>query len=348
MRFRSLAALIFDFDAEKHVERREVAMSFGAHFSNNPDFNIEDAELAIRGEIGLLLYYSFIALVSTWNAIAVSKQQLDLPSFVQRVKDFYLNEVDRMEQLVSASRRLHEVFTPEWFENVRREIRDWNASEPLRTEKHGAFVTHLQDQLMGESVIGMLDEAFYRLSAATGKKLAKKLREVPRQNDAYISVVFETIALAKFEKILDYEPRLPTGRQPEARVEVAGMPMLVEARATQDMSLESGAFDPDERGAVLAAKAREKYADQLKGITEPAVLLFALNIGVNDLHVRAMLQRIVADPDSSVLSAIVFADSFHATRFRVWLRPGANHPLTVGVWRELRRLFSATVLSVAL
>src|SRR5262249_7397337 len=95
------------------------------------------------------------------------------------------------------------------------------------------------------------------------------------------------------------------------------------------------------KGAVLAAKVREKYG-QLRSAREPVVLFFGQNIAVNDSHLQSMVRRIVQDPDDArILSAIVFSETFHAQGFKLWINPNANFSLSEEAVAELRRLFSA-------
>jgi hypothetical protein len=62
---------------------------------------------------------------------------------------------------------------------------------------------------------------------------------------------------------------------------------------------------------------------------------------VNKWHVEAMLSEITKDEDSRVLSAVVFSDSFHAQRFKLWINPNAQIPLLPESIAELRALFGA-------
>jgi hypothetical protein len=100
-----------------------------------------------------------------------------------------------------------------------------------------------------------------------------------------------------------------------------------------------GMFNPTRMGHRLAAKAREKYAGQLAGATEPVILFMSLDAYVvQDIEPEAMLAELLQDQDSRVLSAIVFSDTYRAKNLKLWLHPDARHPLTDALVGDLGQL----------
>ena len=316
--------------------RREIARSFGAFFSLYPDADVHELETHIRSESKGFSPFAVIGLVNAWNEMTHNK--LDTTPFIQPMRSHYLESVDKMEGFIKKSARLSEVFGLGWFNSLRKELHMWAGTEEYTTNRYGAFITFLQFGDGDESLLREIDEAFQRVSETTGRKLSKKLRDMPAGLQHYVSTVFEILVVARFPKIVDYEPVISSGR-PEARVALAGQHVLIEARATLDMPLVEGVFFPEEVGYGLASKAKEKYSAQLSGAQEPVVLFFAMNVGVNPLHVEAMLDRIVEDEESKVLSAIIHCETCHARKSELWIHPNPNFPLSATAIAELKTLF---------
>lgn len=329
-------------DDEDRVVPVDVLRDFGDLIGELRD--IQAIARSIAEELGFPSpRFSLIRLVTAWNSQSQggAEQITGVAEYIDEGRFYYLNQVNGMQQLVSRMPKLKDVFGNDWFEGLRSEIRAWDGTKSYTTNKFGAFISYLQFEKGNGSLLRELNDAFARLSGAVGKGLKIKLRDMSGKLDAYVSTAFEILVTAKFPNILDYEPKISSGR-PEARVRIGNQLVLIEARATLDMELgPNGAFDPDEKGRVLASKAREKYAGQLKGALEPVVLLFGLNYAVHSGHLGAMVRRLRADIDSRVVSAILFSETFHAQQFPfLWINPNANYPLTVDAITELHRLFS--------
>jgi len=337
-----LESLIMAIDSEKNVVPGALEV-FRTLIGSQRD--IGAIEIIVAEELGFdPPRFAFIRLIQIWNSSHVGDEITGLEGYIDTGRTRYLKKVDDMQRAISQMTQLKDVFTAEWFDALRSEIREWVGTRSFTTNNHGAFISYLQFS-EENGLLAELNDAFSRLGAAAGRGLKKK-RDMPGKIDAYVSTAFEILVTSRFSKIVDYEPKISSGN-PEARVELASQRFLIEARATLDMEFgPGGAFDPDEKGGVLASKAREKYAGQLSGAAEPVVLLFALNAVIHNAHVQAMLQRIIADPDSRVLSAMIFSPTFHAQSFQIWIHPNANYPLTVAAVSELKRLFLAEDLAL--
>jgi hypothetical protein len=92
-------------------------------------------------------------------------------------------------------------------------------------------------------------------------------------------------------------------------------------------------------GHRLLGKAREKYSGQLSGATEPVVLFMSLDAYVvQDIEVEAMLAELLKDPESRVLSALVFSETYRAKNLRAWFHPDALRPLNTAMVDDLSLL----------
>ncbi|HEX4999193.1 MAG TPA: hypothetical protein VFY29_13280 [Terriglobia bacterium] len=305
--------------------------------------DIRDIDHAVLPDFSAVPYFALIELVDRWNSISRDRPIGGSEKYIDDQKVRYLDEVRTMQRSMADFKNLPRIFTSEWFDSVIDEVIRWDGRSPFRTVSHGAFITHLQFGVGSDGLLYRLDEAFSKITEASQRRaVMKKLRDMGGNLDAYISTIFEILVTSRFERILDYEPTLKSGH-PEARVLLGDQAFLIEARATQDMAPEpEGAFSPDYRGTILAAKAREKYEGQLSSAAEPVVLFFGLNAYVNHFHVHAMLERIHDDDNASVLSAIMLSETCHALRLELWVNPKARFPLTERTVEELHQLFSAT------
>jgi hypothetical protein len=325
-------------DANRQVSQREVALCLGAAIGSCSGVEIEDLEVLLASELGFTpTPFALLGLVAVWNSLAGSGESLVTVDYIDNLRMEYLEELQAMREMISKTERLGRVFPGEWFDAVLDEIIAWDGMQSFTTSQAGAFISFLQFGRGPGSLLQEIDKAFARLNDTTGRTLAKKLRDIPRNlNDGYVSTVFEILVTSRFEHILDYEPKLQSGT-PEARVLLAGQKVLIEAIATRDMQL--GGNVPT-RVAALVAKARDKYAGQLSRAEEPVILFFGLNIGVHDLHTRLLLGQIANDPTAHVLSGIVFSPTFHAQNFQLWINPAATFPLSADARAELIWMFN--------
>ena len=122
-----------------------------------------------------------------------------------------------------------------------------------------------------------------------------------------IPIRFEIVLarLARGDSCASTSPFSLTAGKGEARSEIAGQTILVEARSKPDEDRgDGGAFDPHEMGGKLHGKMRKTYAGQSAGVSEPLVIFFASKRLIQDTETEAAITRILYDPKSKTLSGM--------------------------------------------
>jgi hypothetical protein len=173
--------------------------------------------------------------------------------------------------------------------------------------------------------------------------IKQKLKEIAGASSGYVSTAFEMLVLRAFVVagcITEYEPTLPGGGKGEARINLGGQNVLVEARVKMDEERSGGAFDPSEMGAKLFSKMHEKYATQYADVTEPLIVFFSLGASVlHDIEAESMIAEIMQDGTATTLSTVVFSDFYQPHEMWLWCNPTATHQLTGDAMKALFELF---------
>ena len=331
---------LYNEQAPPEARRRKVALLVQL-LDSDESIDGERVVATLTADLGLVVPRA-VTLIRRANSQLSKRAPVDEAPIVANVRGAKLAEVDKMEQLVAATHHLRRVLTPRWFAGLRSIIAAWDPATLFKLPTHTAFMGHFTDVVCyGGDYLQKLDDAFVQLEPYGSIK--QKLREIAGATAGYVSTAFEMLILRAFAAtgiIEAYEPPLPAGGRGEARVNLGGQSVYVEARVKMDEPRGGGAFNPRTMGVKLFRKMQEKYVEQYAGIDAPLVIFFSLGASVmHDIEVEAMITEVLQDRASKTLTAVVFSDFYQPHKMWLWRNRRATHRLTPAAVSALYALF---------
>jgi hypothetical protein len=283
-----------------------------------------------------------VELIRKANTRLTRRSALALDPIIANVRNAKLASVEEMERIVGETKHLKRVLTPRWFEQLRAIVGAWDPEKPFELSTHTAFMGYFTDATCyGCQYLQTLEDAFVRL--APHGSIKQKLREIAGPSAGYISTAFEMLVLRPFaasDCIDVYEPSLPAGGRGEARVNLSGQHLYIEARAKMDEDREDGSFDPAEMGVKLFRKLQEKYAAQYAGVDSPLIVFFSLGASVlHDIEAEAVIAEVHKDKMAKTLTAVVFCEFYQPHKMWLWRNRRATHRLSPDAVKTLYEFF---------
>jgi hypothetical protein len=316
------------------LPRQKSVPKLAALLDSDPSLDGPAVARIVESDLGLVVPRT-VSMVGKANRYLKLRPPVDLDPIRDRVRLHKLQHLEAMEKVVLKTKHLRRVLDSKWFDEVRAVIGAWDAASVFSIPTHPAYMGYYDDSALkstGTNLIVEIDDAFDLILPFAGK-LTTKIHQIGSSTENYVPAVFEALIVARLARagfLREYEPVLPGGGKAEARIEIAGQNILVEARSKVDEDRGSGgAFNPYEMGKKLHGKIRKKYAGQYAAIGEPLVLFFSLDAGViQDIEPEAAITKILRDPKASTLSAVVFSDTYRGRNMWFWRNPRARHRLT--------------------
>ena len=331
---------LYDERAQPEVRRRKIAR-LAEVLDSDASIDGGNVVAILTADLGLVVPRA-VTLIRCANPLLSKRPPINEIPIVTNVRAAKLLEVDKMEQIVETTQHLRRVLTPRWFAGLRAIIAAWDPATLFKLPTHTAFMGYFTDVVCyGGDYLQKLDDAFVQLEPFGAIK--QKLREIAGATAGYVSTAFEMLILRAFAaggSIEMYEPPLPGGGRGEARVNLGGQSVYVEARVKMDEPRGGGAFDPRTMGVKLFRKMQEKYVEQYAGVDAPLVIFFSLGASVmHDIEAEAMIAEVLQDRASKTLTAVVFCDFYQPHKMWLWRNRRATHRLTPQAVSALYALF---------
>jgi hypothetical protein len=116
--------------------------------------------------------------------------------------------------------------------------------------------------------------------------------------------------------------------------------VLAEVQSKKQGELPSNPDDDHDVVEKLHGKLMAKCTGgQLANASMPGVLFRDTDFGVFDRHIDAVIKKAENDPNCRSASAIVFADTYTAKKFLVWINPNGTRPLSLDAAARLKGIF---------
>jgi hypothetical protein len=337
-----LTDVIWLFDDDADDEKREQDLARLAELLDaEPAIDAQAVIETLTKDLGTVVPRT-VPLIRQANSKLSRRPAVEIAPIIAAVQSAKLDDVLKMEEIVKNTVHLRRALTPRWFEKLREIIRGWDAESAFELPTHTAFMGYYTDvTCYAGDFLQTLDDAFERLNKYGSVR--QKLTEIAGPSAGYVSTAFEMLILRTLAvpgHIEEYEPFLPAGGRGEARINLGGQRVLVEARVKMDEERFAGAFDPAETGAKLFGRLQDKYAAQYAGVAEPLIVFFSLGGSVlHDIEAEAMIVEVIKDGAASTLTAVVFCDFYQPHQMWLWCNPTATHRLAPNAVRALYDLF---------
>lgn len=264
---------------------------------------------------------------------------------------------DSFKKEITETIHLKNVFTDEWFDELKELIDNYGGTESFETETHTFFIAYCQEfQLFNNNFVQELDHYYGvisdKLKTHRIKSFKDKLgRPASRDYANYLGTLYEIIIVGKFAEkgyLKEYEPILDDREyRPEAKVDISGQEILIEATvrvSSRKTSLTpSFGVGPGAREAIrkVYQKIKEKI-DKLKNIKVPFILF--VNIDPREVFPiegnREIINLVKTESTFEYTSAVMMSNFYNRLDGgRIYINQACRNPLNCKSIVEIKEIF---------